>query len=189
MSSHHIVREKQEPALLIMQLENFSQENLGQLLEWSPTVIVNAPVYQQAEALGIKIDAVISRESKFNRQHHTRIILTENSALEDGLKFLVGEQYQAVNVITNNFKLKDYLFFAEHINLAVYTPEKKIFSVKSGFSKWQARNQGIEILQEVDELQTSGLKTLGPNRYVTQKDGFYSLSFSRHPFIFIAESL
>ncbi|RZK41505.1 MAG: thiamine pyrophosphokinase, partial [Pedobacter sp.] len=40
MSSHHIVREKQEPALYIHQLGNFDEEKLGQLLEWSPTVLV-----------------------------------------------------------------------------------------------------------------------------------------------------
>ena len=39
MSSHHIVREKQEPALLVLGLNNFSTELLGQLLEWNPTVI------------------------------------------------------------------------------------------------------------------------------------------------------
>ena len=42
MSSHHIVREKQEPALLVLGLDDFPDELLGQLLEWSPTVIVTA---------------------------------------------------------------------------------------------------------------------------------------------------
>lgn len=47
MSSHHIVREKQEPALLIMDLNGFNDEHLGQLLEWNPTVLVNEPFMKQ----------------------------------------------------------------------------------------------------------------------------------------------
>ncbi|MFD2144372.1 hypothetical protein [Mucilaginibacter antarcticus] len=39
MSSHHIVREKQEPALLVLGLDGFDEEQLGQLLEWSPTLM------------------------------------------------------------------------------------------------------------------------------------------------------
>ena len=40
MSSHHIVRDDQEPALIIANGEVCSSELLGQLLEWSPIVIV-----------------------------------------------------------------------------------------------------------------------------------------------------
>ena len=40
MSSHHIARDDQEPALIIANGEMCSQELLGQLLEWSPLVIV-----------------------------------------------------------------------------------------------------------------------------------------------------
>ncbi|HYG16495.1 MAG TPA: thiamine diphosphokinase, partial [Bacteroidia bacterium] len=40
MSSHHFVKEKQEPALIIANGEACSRELLGQLLEWQPTVMV-----------------------------------------------------------------------------------------------------------------------------------------------------
>jgi hypothetical protein len=48
MSSHHIVKEKQEPALYIHHFGNFDEEYLGQLLEWSPTLLVatNSGKYQ-----------------------------------------------------------------------------------------------------------------------------------------------
>jgi thiamine pyrophosphokinase len=59
MSSHHIVREKQEPALLVLGMDNFSDELLGQLLEWSPTVIATEIMAEKLNANGIKIDCVI----------------------------------------------------------------------------------------------------------------------------------
>ena len=188
MSSHHIVREKQEPALIILSLNGFDQENLGQLLEWSPTVVVNKPIYKEVEELGIKIDAVISEKKEFAVQHNIISILTENAPLEDALKFLVGEQYHAVNIITDYFVLKDYALFAEDINLVVFCRNKKIFTVKPGFSKWQMGSQRIQLMHEVQNLHYSGLKMLGERVFETKKDGFYSLNFDQ-PFAFIAEEI
>ena len=56
MSSHHVVREKQEPALLVLGLDGFDDELLGQLLEWSPTVITTQQIAERLNAYGIKID-------------------------------------------------------------------------------------------------------------------------------------
>ena len=100
MSSHHIVREKQEPALLILSLEGFEYENLGQILEWSPTVIVQQDIYELADSLAFKIDVLISRDPHYHTQESTRLIITDNDPIEDAFKFLLGEQYSAVNVIT-----------------------------------------------------------------------------------------
>ncbi len=60
MSSHHIVREKQEPALLVLGLDNFPNELLGQLLEWSPTVITTSQTAEKLIVNGIKIDWIIT---------------------------------------------------------------------------------------------------------------------------------
>ena len=73
MSSHHIVREKQEPALYIHHLGNFDEENLGQLLEWSPTIVVAASEYEKALSLGIKIDVVIGLAGDLQIQENTKL--------------------------------------------------------------------------------------------------------------------
>ncbi|WP_374166189.1 thiamine pyrophosphokinase [Arcticibacter sp. MXS-1] len=190
MSSHHIVREKQEPALLIMSLAGFNLENLGQLLEWSPTVIVNDTAYEETDSLGIKIDGVVSHSSTRQPalQPGTFVIRTEDTALEDALKYLAGEQYHSVNIIATSFCIKDYALFAEHLTMTILTPAKKIFPVKSGFSKWKPKGEKVEILSEVRHLQTQGLKKTEEHVYLTEKEGFYSLSFDV-PFIFVAEDL
>src|SRR5688500_7560102 len=113
MSSHHIIREKQEPALLIMNLDGFNYENLGQLLEWSPTVIVDENVFESVDSMGIKIDAIVSKNQLFDEQPGTLIIPTVDDPLQDALKYLTGEQYPAVNIITDNFAAKDYALFVE----------------------------------------------------------------------------
>ncbi|TZF82040.1 thiamine pyrophosphokinase [Pedobacter sp. BS3] len=188
MSSHHIVREKQEPALLIIDLEDFNHEHLGQLLEWSPTVMVSYQAYEHADSLGVKIDAVLTPDEHFPAQAHTLVLPTEDDPLSDGLKYFVGEQYPSVNIITNTFAVKDYALFVHDIDLVVYTPHKKIFPVRSGFSKWKTAGESIEIIIEPAHLQTSGLEHIDGHCYKTVKDGFYSLCFSQE-FIFIAESI
>ena len=188
MSSHHIVREKQEPALLIMSLNGFLTENLGQLLEWSPTVIVAEEMYEHTESLGIKIDGVVTSDPDFHAQENTRIINSTTDHLEDALKFLTGEQYPAVNIVTNEFALKDYALYEADINLVIFIANHKIFPVHSGFSKWQSAGEKIVLLHEVQNLQTSGLKHVSDTVLETEKDGFYTLQFDQ-PFLFISETI
>jgi thiamine pyrophosphokinase len=188
MSSHHIVREKQEPALLILSLEGFDYEKLGQILEWSPTVIVLEDIYELANSLAFKIDAVITSDPNFKTQENTKLIITDSDPVEDAFKFLLADQYNALNVIAGEFILKDYALFVNDIDIVVFVANKKIFPVRSGFSKWQPSGEQIEIFHEVNDLQTNGLKKLEDNKFETEKDGFYSLSFEQ-AFIFIAESI
>ena len=188
MSSHHIIREKQEPALLIMNMEGFDHEHLGQLLEWSPTVIVDESTFETVDSLGIKIDGVVSKSLSFDAQPQTVVIHTEDNPLQDALKYLSGEQYPAVNIITDGFTAKDYALYVERIDIVVLTPFQKIFPVKSGFSKWQVAGEEIEILLEVNHLKVAGLIPVTEHVYQTEKEGFYTLTFEQ-PFTFIAENL
>lgn len=188
MSSHHIIREKQEPALLIMQLDGFSSENLGQLLEWSPTVVVDGLIYEEADSIGIKIDAVITADLNFSVQANTKLILSEGDELAYGLKYLTGEGYPAVNVIADRFSLKDYALFVDFINLVIYSGGQKIYPVRSGFSKWIAADEPVELHGDAINFHQSGLEKLSDKHYKTVKNGFCILTFDQ-PFIFIGESL
>lgn len=191
MSSHHIVREKQEPALLILSLAHFDEEYLGQLLEWSPTVLVSSTIVDEVDSLGIKIDLIISDDQNYKSdQEHVKIIHSIEDELEDALKYLVGEDYPAVNIIHHHFDVKDYLLYAAFIDLVVFCQDQKIYPIPSGFSKWKSKNEEIKILypETVKELSTSGLKILEHHHYQTLKDGFFSFTFEPS-LIFIAEQL
>ncbi len=191
MSSHHIVREKQEPALLIMQIEQFDEEYLGQLLEWSPTVIVNAAILDKVLSLGIKIDVTFASETESTEtQEHIKLIPAGEDTLESALKYLVAEGYPAVNIITNHFQAKDYLFYVDLIDLVIFNHDKKIYPIKTGFSKWKPKGEDIFILHPelIHALSVSGLVKIRDSQYQTFKDGFFSFTFEP-PFIFIAEQL
>src|ERR1700748_3041941 len=99
MSSHHIIREKQEPALLVLGLDNFPGELLGQLLEWSPTVIATAQTAEKLVASGIKIDWMITDGNEDILQSNVKLMSAGEGNLTDAaLEYLSEDQYGAVNI-------------------------------------------------------------------------------------------
>ena len=189
MSSHHVVREKQEPALLVLGLDSFSDELLGQLLEWSPTVIVTELTAERVNAYGIKIDWIISNQFNDNLQSDVKQMPAgTDTPAEAALKYLVTHGYPAVNIVTDDLQLKEYLFFTDKIDMVIFNGNQKIYAVNSGFSKWKPAGEVIEFLSGPHQFHSSGLEALEHHRYKTTHDGFFSLQFEQ-PFLFIAEEL
>lgn len=191
MSSHHFVKEKQEPALIIADLDGFEEKYLGQLLEWSPTVLVPSHLVEKVLSLGIKIDVVlVPDEAEIQHQEHLKLVKTGINFVEDALKFLVAEGYPAVNIIHHQFEAKNYLLFIDLLDMVVFTPIEKIYPISSGFSKWQTAGELITIFHPelVQHLSFSGLDKISETEFSTLKDGFFSFTFEQ-AFIFIAEKL
>ena len=191
MSSHHIIREKQEPALLILEIDFFDKELLGQLLEWSPTIIVSQDVYEQVWSLGIKIDVVLKQTPDFiETQEHLKSHDVEDlDLLKSALSFLVAESYPSVNIITTEFQSQHYAAFVSQLDIVVFASNKKIFPIKSGFTKWKPAGDKVFIISEGVTLRScEGLEMERKNQYLTIKDGFYRLNFEDN-FIFIAEEI
>jgi thiamine pyrophosphokinase len=189
MSSHHIVREKQEPALLVLGLDNFPDEMLGQLLEWSPTVITTPQTAEKLVAYGIKIDWIITNGEDEISQSDVKLMSAGNDNLSDAaLKFLAGNEYPAVNIITDELDLKDYERFANKIGLVIFHNHKKIYQVNPGFSKWKPAGETIDLLSPVNKLVCKGLEHVKNGQYQTTHDGFFSIHFD-DPFLFVAEDI
>ncbi len=192
MSSHHIVREKQEPALLIINFGDFEEEQLGQLLEWSPMIFVVQEMVDKVVSLGIKIDIVLSAKAKndYTLQEHVKVLNVEEEALKTGMNYLISEGFPSVNIITNQFNAEDYSKFVNQIDLVVFENDKKIYPVKTGFNKWKAVGEKIFILNEnaIKKLEMIGLENKEIAGYKTQNDGFFSLTFEGNH-LFIAEEI
>lgn len=189
MSSHHIVREKQEPALLVLGLDNFDDEQLGQLLEWSPTVITTPITAEKLNSYGIKVDWIVSDGEDEHLQSDIKHLPANGLPLaKAALNYMVTAGYPAVNVVTDEFELADYLPFAPQINLVIFYDQQKIYAINSGFSKWKPSGELIRILSTEKNLTYTGLEKTDDNRYKTTADGFFSLQFSA-PFLFISEGI
>jgi thiamine pyrophosphokinase len=189
MSSHHVVREKQEPALLVLGLDNFPDELFGQLLEWSPTVIATRQTAEKLVSYGIKIDWLITDGGDDVLQSDVKLMSSGDGNLTDAaLQFLSDNEYPAVNIVTDDFKLEDYGHFANKINLVIFNRQSKIYPVVSGFSKWKPGGEIVRLLSTPRALNLSGLENINHHEYKTIADGFFTLHFNE-PFLFIAEDI
>jgi thiamine pyrophosphokinase len=191
MSSHHIVREKQEPALFILNIEGFDEEHLGQLLEWSPTILVAETEVQKVLSMGIKIDCIITSSTEIaSQQEHVKTLLSGVDVLETGIKHLISEGYPAVNIISNHFLTKEYLFYIPYIDLVIFFKDLKIYPIKSGFSKWKSAGQELFVYhpETIPNLSILGLVNIDKGHYHTEKDGFFTFTFEP-PYVFIAERI
>ena len=189
MSSHHIVREKQEPALLVLGLHNFSFELLGQLLEWSPTVIATEETAEKLDADQIKVDWLLTDKHAHELQTNIKIIALKNrSFLCAAMETLLRDGYPAVNIITNDFNPSDYLPYTGEIDIVIYHENHRSYPIKSGFEKWQPAGSKISIPTISTDLTYQGLEKITAHEFETIADGFFSITFSGDH-IFISEEV
>jgi thiamine pyrophosphokinase len=188
MSSHHIVREKQEPALLVLGMDNFSDELLGQLLEWSPTVIVTETMAEKLNAAGIKVDWVIADIDNDIQSDINYLPLNDSSVIKTAFNFLTANNYPAVNVVTDELDITDYLPSWAQINLVIFHGHQKTYAVNSGFSKWKPAEEIINLLTNTENLRVTGLERINETSFKTTADGIFSIQFDG-PFILIGETV
>lgn len=187
MSSHHIVREKQEPALYIHDFNNFDDEYLGQLLEWSPTLIVAENQYEKAISLGLKVDVVFGNNENSLIQENTKFIFSANDRLETVVKHLIEEKYPAVNIISKEHRFDDLACFLAEINIVLFTTTTKSYAIKTGFSVWKPRGTVFNI-DVISYFEATNLKQEDNGDFVVQEDGFISFNFTIE-YLFVSEQL
>ena len=187
MSSHHIVKEKQEPALYIHQLGNFDEEYLGQLLEWSPTLIVAASEYEKVISLGLKVDVVFGKDENIQLQENTKWMFTPAESLPTVVKYLIAEKYPAVNIISPENRFDDLAGFLNQIDIVLFTDNDKSYAVKKDFSVWKPAGTIFKI-DIVAYFETDNLKQEENGDFVVIKDGFVSFDFMVD-YLFLTEPL
>ena len=188
MSSHHIVKEKQEPALYIHDLGNFDEEYLGQILEWSPTLIVNGAIYEKVLSLGLKVDVILNPVEGIAPQENTRSIIGPGDEYNTVMNYLISEKYPAVNVIDEDKKLADLAFYLSRINIVLFNSTEKSYAVKTGFSVWKPAGS-IFLIDVVSYFEANNLMQKDERVFEVVKDGFVEFSFTTTEFIFLTEKL
>lgn len=187
MSSHHIVKEKQEPALYIHDLGEFDEEYLGQLLEWSPTLIVNGAAYEKVISLGLKVDVVLNNVEGLLFQENTRSIMGPGDACNTVLNYLIAEKYPAVNIIDTEMSIADLEFYLSKINIVLFSPEYKAYAIKTGFSVWKPAGT-LFYIDVVSYFEATNLLQKEERLFEVVKDGFVVFSFTTE-YLFLAEAI
>ena len=164
MSSHHIVRDDQEPALIIANGASCSEELMGQLLEWSQIVIALDSAIDRVLDLNIKVDVLLGDfdrgfdpEYYREKQFPLEIIHTPNqdkTDLEKAFDYLIERKIPAVNVIWATGKRADHTItnitsivqYRENLKIVLLDDHSKIFLLPKRFEKWYTANTPISLI-------------------------------------------
>lgn len=178
MSSHHIVRDDQEPALIIANGAACSQELTNQLLEWSPLVIVLDNAIERVMELGIKVDVLLGDfDGDFDAEHYKNLQYPlevvyspdqEKTDLEKAFDYLIERKIPAVNVIWATGKRADHTItnitnivrYRNLIKIVILDDHSKVFLLPQKFEKWYPANTPISLIPigKVSGIKTKNLK-------------------------------
>ena len=147
MSSHHFVKEDQEPALLIVDPDAIPFERVQELLEWSPLVIVSPSALEKVQQWGIKIDVLVisNAENTVARlvADQTPIHILNSNGTETELdsvgNFLIGRKQINLNVIANEAQRYFTIAssFLNRVNIVLFDSTGRWHFVGNGkYSKW-----------------------------------------------------
>ncbi len=191
MSSHHIVRENQEPALLIEDLFLIDGEDLGQLLEWSPTIIIEEGTMDLLDARGYKFDIVFTQNAINASQENLKVISYDVAFLKAAIEHLIAHQYKAVNIVSDQLDLGYYRAYLEQINIVLFSKGFRYYFVKTGFTKWKAEGERILIVSadKDEDIKRTGLTKINEKEYEMENDGLFILEFSHVKYILIGEKI
>lgn len=182
MSSHHIVRDDQEPALIIANGASCSEELIGQLLEWSPLVIVLDSAMDRVLELGIKIDVLLgdfdcdfNPEIYLEKQYPLEIVHTPNqdkTDLDKAFDYLIAKGHKAVNVVWATGKRADHTItnitnivaYRDQLKIVVLDDHSKVFLLQKKYEKWYPKNTTISLIP------------IGKVTGITTKNLFYPLN-------------
>lgn len=177
MSSHHIVKDDQEPALIIANGAACDAELLGQLLEWSPIVVVLDSAMERVVELGIKVDVLLGDfDNGFDVEHYKQsqypieIVHTPDqnkTDLEKAFDYLIQRKVPAVNVVWATGKRADHTMtnitsivqYRNSLKIVLFDDHSKIFLLNEKFEKWYPKNTKISLIPvgEVSGIHSSNL--------------------------------
>ena len=177
MSSHHIVRDDQEPALIIANGASCSEELMGQLLEWSPLVIVLDSAIERVLELDIKVDVLLgdfdrgfNPEYYLEKQYPLEIVHTPNqdkTDLEKAFDYLIDKGHKAVNVIWATGKRADHTItnitnivaYRNQLKIVIIDDHSKVFLLPFKYDKWYTANTVLSLIPigKVSGISTKNL--------------------------------
>lgn len=157
MSSHHVVKEDQEPALVIVDASAMPFSVVQALLEWTPTVIVLEHILPDVLLWGIKVDVVIGQQT--NVDHLVQVLSDQapvkilshvdgEDPLQTAFYFLIAGKYRAVNVLGVNSKALEP-FTAQLDVVTFYENNRWSFARHGKFEKWLTKGRRISLPKNV----------------------------------------
>lgn len=149
MSSHHFVKEGQEPGLLILDWVRNAHELIDQLAQWAPKIIVHERALEIFLSHGYKADVVLYDNEVFCTslvQNQFPIeIIPAIKGLNSQLEYVIDNVVNRCNVISHvsNVDLE-----MDTVGLVFYGDADSFHYIKNGFEKWLPKQLEVELHEQ-----------------------------------------
>jgi len=176
MSSHHFVREGQEPDVWILG-NDLCLETLGTLLEWSPAVIAGENAVELLLSLRIKIDKVVTKTQTTELKQLLEacypvewIAAEPRQYLLDSIMqyrkpvYLLGQNDKEISALYN-----DMVPAARNFLVAI-SVKRKWISPADGWKKWVAQGARLILTEDLQTWKISGEIALENHQLISLKD-------------------
>ncbi|WP_297336431.1 thiamine pyrophosphokinase [Algoriphagus sp.] len=202
MSSHHFVKEQQEPAVFILNTHLIKFDQVASLLEWVPTLLVCQESVDEVLSWGVKIDVILATEefqrknlSLLEQQYPLRFLTCNpQEFLAEGLHYLHASGHSGAHLVGFAHQHVSELDpFIQWMDLTVFENQWRFYPIKSTpFKKWLAAGT-IEIYGKEGmpiEIENSNGNLILPIHYATMVEVPEGITEFRASSIFwIGESL
>lgn len=179
MSSHHVIRDNQEAAVVVLDVENLNFEVLGDALAWSPFVIVSNQAAEVLHERAHKIDLIIGEEMNdfvaiHEEQRDIQFLKQSSPMVVEAMNIAIKNNHPAVLIFSH---FKDELFKLKasfKIPVSVIDGTKKWTLVSSGkIKKWFKNTDYIEVDAPQDVFLND--KKMVNSKACIQHDGLVEL--------------
>jgi thiamine pyrophosphokinase len=178
MSSHHIIREDQEAALIVANGEACSSELLNQLLEWSPYVVVLDGALHRVVNLGIKfntvlgdMDSISDAEQLLSDYQPINLVHApdqDKTDLEKGVEYLIEKGHRNIHLVWATGKRLDHAInniitmakYADRCTIVLFDDHSRAYCIPRKFSKYFNKGANISLfpMNQCHNIYTQGLK-------------------------------
>ncbi|MCC5920587.1 MAG: hypothetical protein LAT68_10695 [Cyclobacteriaceae bacterium] len=183
MSSHHFVREGQEPGILILNYHESLGESLGQLLEWSTGLYLTESALSNFPAELIKVDGVILRKETTSLVDTfpppiELINAPTSRQLEVGIRHFKEKKYPGIYLFAHSDiipQLEEWV--SEHFSITLINQDGKGNRLTDIHKKWYAQGQfirSVSNLQEYPNLIKVGMIDK-MHQYEVKEEGFVKI--------------
>jgi len=165
MSSHHIVRDNQEPALIIANGADCGVDLLQQLMEWSPYVLALDGAVHRLLERNIRFDAWLGDfdsgagvdEMALSKMGDIQRIWAEDqdkTDLEKGIEFLISKGHVAANIIWGTGRRADHTInnmatlwrYHDQVTLSLLDDHSRVYPLNRQFKKWYPAGTAISLI-------------------------------------------
>ena len=187
MSSHHFVKEGQEPALLIFNTD-IEISILKELLEWCPRVIITSDVIAFIQQWSIKVDAIICleveiEEIRANMAYQMPLLFLpvhdRAQFWKAALTHLHAQNQRAINVIGSKENMDQLM--APDLSVVLWEEEIRWTKYqKNKIRKWIAKGQ--KLIVDPQHITIGGnyeimnVSSSTDTVITTQEDGFIEIT-------------